>query len=208
MRPRPADPSLARSGELEDPFVRRPTAQQRFVGAVDPPPRRILLDLCRRSRSRHFHDPRARSARAVVTAHAGQGGERVDRPLPAVGRRRLDVPGARVGEEPRRIQQRPDREPHERGRTARHRRRRNRLRRTRAPSDHRRSEVLQAQRLVLHLRPGRRCKERLADGAPLEERLRAVRRPHRARARPASGRVGFSTSRIAAPTAASYICSP
>jgi len=76
----------------------------------------------------YFGDPdrgifmtRARRPRSVGAVGARPRGERVDRSMPAVGRRRIDVPRARVGEEPRGIQQRADREPHERRRSQRHR---------------------------------------------------------------------------------------
>ena len=74
-----------------------------------------------------------------------------------------------------------------------------------APSDDRGPEVLQARRLVLRVRAGGRRGRRLADGAALAERARALRGPHRARPRrhrderAAPGRVGGDGARRLVP---------
>ena len=231
---RAADPALARPRELDDrrtrrlaaalPALRHAAARTRRLGAESARARRTVLDLFRRSRSRHLHDECRRSTRSVGATHAGPECERMDRSVPAVGRRRIGVPRARVGQEPRRFQQRAHTAPPHRGRpSSRRRHRGHRVRRHDVTTDDRRSQVLQAERLLLHLRAGRRRDERLADRAAIEIRARTVRRADRAEARAhagertAPGRVDRDTAaasrgscifRIAARTVASCIFNP
>ena len=90
-----ADPALARSRELDErrlcgrsPSVARlrsAAARQRDLGAEPSTSRRIFLDLRGRSRPRHFHDARPRSARSVGTANARERSEGLDRSLPSLG---------------------------------------------------------------------------------------------------------------------------
>src|SRR5262245_41651088 len=56
LRAGAAHPAVARSRELEDRGVRSATSHRQPLGAIDPRAWRLVLDLCRRSRSRNSHD--------------------------------------------------------------------------------------------------------------------------------------------------------